>query len=502
MKENIMYMPIPPSPEKLQMDKEVRALRTKKISYAIAGVLVFVICTMLLAAMTYFWVTGFMGAGFASAPAAFTGEIPAEPKAMSINSTINVKYIRIEQEYVPTYTLSYEATFKYVTTGRSTAYIPLPSGSIENLVVKLNGNIISEPSVSDRNIVIFLPIGTNNVYLSYNAEGSREYSHQVPTRRLIEKFYMRLELRNVEWYESLPRECLTPDIISTSGKTTVFIWDKENAVLDKKIVIKLPKWENPFDTYFGSIPAVFILTLLLGLFYYEAFRRVGKLWKIEYIGFLLVPFIFLYLSLGVGIAYIELLPSAIIALAIGIFTMYVIKRRVVNVSKGFTEIFLLPSFSLIFVSTLSLIKTGYSLVIGTVALIVAIALGIKFFKTYERPKEKLSVEELSVKVNILESEREKLEKEFAAERERLEKELATEREDKRKVLTRIKEGVFAKRFCPYCKYSVAPDFDFCPKCGKDIKRIIKCEKCGALVSIAENELYCPNCGEQRGGRND
>lgn len=490
MERNILSLqplPSPPPPKAHEIDKELRALKTKKISFVLMGIFAFVICTMILVSGMYVWVSGMMAAG-GGAAGPFVSELPAEPKAVSINSIIDVKYVRIEQEYIPTYTLSYEADYKYVTTRNATANILLPKGSIENIVLKLNGNIITEPTISGKNIVIFLPSGTNIVYLSYSAKGSREYSHQVPTNRLIEKFYMKLELKNVEWHESLSEECLAPDNIITSDKTTIFVWDKDNAVLDKNIIIRLPKWENPFDTYFNSIPAFFVLILLLGLFYYESFRRVGKLWKIEYIGFLMVPFIFLYLILGVAIVYLELLPAAIIALVVSIIAMYLIKRKVLNISKGFFEIFLIPLFAVIFVHILSFVRIDYNLIAGASAFAITVVLVIKFFKTYPRPKEKLTAEELCLKTNILEE-----------EKNRLEQELVFEKEDKQKLLARIKEGVFAKRYCPYCKYSVAPEFDFCPKCGKDIKRIIKCEKCGVLVAMAENELYCPNCGEARGG---
>ncbi|MDI6856367.1 MAG: zinc ribbon domain-containing protein [Candidatus Thermoplasmatota archaeon] len=487
MREIIWYPPIPPPPaEKRQIDKELRALRTKKISYAITGMFAFVIFTMILVSVVYLWVVGYMGAGGAGYAGAFTGELPAEPKAVSINSTINVEYRRIEKEYVPIYTLSYEATFKYIiTTSEATANIPLPKGSVENLLLRINNNI-TEPTISGNNIVISLSSGSNTIYLSYSAKGSNEYSHQVPRNRLIERFYMKLELRNVEWHESLPEECLVPDNIIISGKTTIFIWDKDSAVLDKNIIVKLPKWENPFDTYLNSIPAFFVLILLLGLFYYEAFRRVGKLWKTEYICFLLVPFVFLYLSIGVGIVYLDLLCAAIIGLVICIVAMYLVKRKVLGISKGFSEIFLIPSFAVIFVNILSFVKIEYSLIVGASAFAITLILAIKFFKTYPRPEEKLTVEELSLKINILEE-----------ERRRLEQELAFEKEDKQKILARIKEGVFTKRFCPYCRYSVTHEFDFCPKCGKDIKRIMRCGKCGALTSTAENELYCPNCGEAR-----
>lgn len=488
MERDVLFLqplPSPPPPKAHEIDRDLRALKIKKICSPLLGIFAFVIFTMILASTMYVWTSSMSSTG-ASAPGPFVSELPAEPKAMSINSIIDVKYVKIEQEYIPTYTLRYEASYVYVTTRDTTANILLPKGAIEDIVLKLNGNIITEPTISGKNIVISLSSGTNTVYLSYSAKGSKEYSHQVPTNRLIERFYMKLELKNVEWQESLSEECLTPDDIIKSDKTTIFVWDKDSAILDRNIIIKLPKWENPFDTYLNSIPAFFILILVLGFFYYEAFRRTGKLWKIDHIGFLLIPFIFIYLVLGVAIAYIELLPSAVIALTVGIITMYVIKRRVVNVSKGFTEIFSLPLFSVIFVSALSFIKTGYGLVIGTGALIIAIALGVKFFKSYERPKEKLGIEELSLKIKVLEN-----------DMGTLEQQLAFEKEDKQKILTRIKEGVFAKRYCPYCKYSVAPEFDFCPKCGRDIKRIMKCEKCGTLVAIGENELYCPNCGEAR-----
>lgn len=316
MKENIPVSQ-PPPPPRPPIARNLKKLRAKRYQTALIGIVIFAVCTILLASVVYFWTVGYFGAGYGMAPEAFAGEVPAEPKAMSINSTLNVEYVRIEQDYVATYTLDYDAFYIYKTTYNTTAYLPLPTGSVEDLVLKLNNKVIGEPNITGKSIIVALPAGTSNVYLSYSAKGSGEYSHSVPKNRLVEKFWMKLEVKNVEYKEALSSECLMPDIIHSSDKTTTFEWDKENAILDKDIVIKIPKWENPFDAYLNGLPALFILVIILGLFYYEAFRRVGIEWKSEYIGFLLVPFIFLYLSLGVLIVYTELIFAALASLAFG-----------------------------------------------------------------------------------------------------------------------------------------------------------------------------------------
>ncbi|MEW6069357.1 MAG: hypothetical protein AB1485_01945, partial [Candidatus Thermoplasmatota archaeon] len=172
--------------------------------------------------------------------------------------------------------------------------------------------------------------------------------------------------------------------------------------------------------------------LILEAFYYEAFRRIGKSWKVEHIVVLLVPFILLYLILGVSMFYVDPFYSAIISLSASIIAMYLIKRKVVSIPKGFAEIFLIPVFLLISVATLSFVKSMYSLVVSTAAFIIVVALGIKFFKTYERPKKKLSVEDICSRMNALEE-----------ERKRFEQELVSKSEDTQKLLARIRE----KRFC-------------------------------------------------------
>ncbi|MEW6070165.1 MAG: hypothetical protein AB1485_06060, partial [Candidatus Thermoplasmatota archaeon] len=259
----------PPPPEKCQVD-------TRKthdlICYAIMGICALICVTMIIAAVAQVSARSSANRRYTCTPAPSSRVIAVseEPKillpdvrvktnpqytsarngfvdlkAASINSTIDGGYIRIDGEYTPVYTLSYEATFKYACTSNATVYISLPNGAIKDLVVKLNDVIITEVAISGKGITMYLSPGTNKIHLSYKALISNEYSHQVPTNKLVESFYARLEVRNIDWHGKPPPECLVPDAVSASDRNIIFIWNKENAILDKNIIIRLPQWENP-----------------------------------------------------------------------------------------------------------------------------------------------------------------------------------------------------------------------------------------------------------------
>src|SRR5919201_467061 len=46
--------------------------------------------------------------------------------------------------------------------------------------------------------------------------------------------------------------------------------------------------------------------------------------------------------------------------------------------------------------------------------------------------------------------------------------------------------------CPHCRFEVAADFQFCPKCGKKLSR--ECRHCGYVCP--PEFLYCPKCGTE------
>lgn len=463
--------------EKILGERRKQKMRTG----AAIGVVLMVLITVALAAVSYVWVSGFMGAGGGAAPAWYKQEVPAEPESMVIYSVLDCEYVKIGDKLVPVYTLHYNATFTYNTHSNANAYIPLPSGSVENLAVKLN-NVLIKPNIQSYKIVLDLPAGKNTVYISYTTRGSYEYSHSVPKGRLMERFYMKLEIKNIKYDRNLPSECLEPDKDYISDGNTVFEWDKKDAVLRKEIIVKLPEWKNPFDTYLSLLPWVFLLLFLLGLFYYEAFRRTNMQLNLESFGFLMVPFILLMLSIPALVVHIGAEWAVGFSLVFAVAAMFVIKKKVLMVSKAFFDIFLLPTLALISVCAFVTVSAPYAGTIGIACIILSVLVGVKFFKENRGPKEKISIDSLLMKIQSLSDEKKQVE--TVLESERREKEILGER---------IKKGVFAKNFCPHCKSAVKPDFDFCPKCGKEIKHIEKCEKCGSLVH-SEIEAYCPNCG--------
>lgn len=464
-------------------EKIISERRKQKIrAGAVIGVVLMVLITAVLAAVSYVWVSGFMGAGGGAAPAWYKQEVPAEPESMVIGAVLDCKYVRIEDKQVPVYTLHYNAEFIYNNPNRANAYIPLPSGSVENLAVKLN-NVLIKPNIQTYKIVLDLPAGENTVCISYTTRGSYEYSHSVPKGRLMEKFYMKLEIKNIKYEGSLPDNCLEPDNKYIDGEITVFEWDKKDAVLRKEIIVELPEWKNPFDTYLSLLPWMFLLLFLLGLFYYEAFRRTNMQLNIESFGFLIVPFMLLMLSVPALIVYIGAEYATGFSLMFAVAAMFVIKKKVVMVSKAFFEVFLLPALALTSVCAFVTVSAPYGVTIGIACIILSLLVAVKFFKENKGPKEKISIDSLLMGIKCLSDEKKQVE--TVLEKERREKDLLKER---------IKKGVFAKNFCPYCKSSVKPDFDFCPKCGKEIRYIEKCESCGLLVHSGIGS-YCPNCSE-------
>ena len=468
--------------EESMYEKMIGERRKQKMKSAAAiGIVIMVLITVLLAAVSYVWVSGFMGGGGGGAPTWYKQDVPAEPESMEIYSLLDCEYVRIKDKPVPVYTLHYNATFTYNTSSNATAYIPLPRGSVENIAVRLN-NVLIKPNIQGYKIVLYLPAAENTIYISYTTRGSYEYSHSVPENKLMERFYMKLEIKNIKYDRNLPSECLEPDKEYISDGNTVFEWDKKDAVLRKEITVKLPEWKNPFDAYLSLLPLLFLLLFLLGLFYYEAFRRTNMQFNVESFGFLMVPFMLLMLSVPALIIYIGAEYATVFSLMFAVAAMFLIKKKVLMVSKAFFDIFLLPALALTSVCAFVTVSAPYNGTTGIVFIILSVLVGVKFFKENKGPKEKISIDSLLMKIQSLSDEKKQVE--TVLEKERREKELLKER---------MKKGVFAKNFCPHCKSDVKSDFDFCPKCGKEIKHIGKCGSCGSLIHF-EIGAYCPNCG--------
>jgi RNA polymerase subunit RPABC4/transcription elongation factor Spt4 len=203
--------------------------------------------------------------------------------------------------------------------------------------------------------------------------------------------------------------------------------------------------------------------------------------NLESFGFLMVPFMLLMLSIPALIVYIGAGYATGFSLMFSVAAMFIIKKKALMISKAFFDILLLPALALISVCAFVTVSAPYGGTIGIACIILSVLVGVKFFKENKDSKEKISIDSLLMKIQFLSDEKKQVE--TVLEKERREKEILGER---------IKKGVFAKNFCPHCKTAVKPDFDFCPKCGKEIKYVEKCEKCGSLVH-SEIETYCPNC---------
>lgn len=454
----------------------------------VIAIIVMVAITVILGGVLFVWVTS-LSTTSDSLSEAYEKElgvqgVPVEPIGMEISSILDVEYVMIENDLLCIYTVHYTAIFTYeLSSEPSSTTIPLPKGSVEDITVKLNGQSVVKPAITHNSIKLSLPINIENeVIVSYTAYGMNDYSHAIPKNKLID-FAMRLELKGVDYdyEEDLPKECLTPDIVKNSEDKIVLEWTKSNAILKKDIVIELPKKANPFDDYGAFLIYLVILIIFFAFFYIESFKRIELEMKNEYLAFLVTPLIILYITLGIGLVYFSPIFAVPLGLLCYFVAAFVVKKKMLPLKKGFNETLLFPYFLVVFAAISLFFWNSNGLIVGTIFLIMAIVVLLNFFRKYQAPP-KLQLEmDLTRDHMKLQVEHTSTLQEF----ENLKKENEVLRAIKRK-------DIFDKRFCAFCGGKIGNEFDYCSRCGKSLKKIIKCPHCCILVS--SKEKFCPNCG--------
>jgi FlaG/FlaF family flagellin (archaellin)/RNA polymerase subunit RPABC4/transcription elongation factor Spt4 len=452
------------------------------------AVIFMVAITVILCGVLYVWVTSLSS----TSDTLMEGHredmgvqaVPVEPTGMEISSILDVEYVIIEGDLLCVYTLHYTATFDYESSETLTfTEIPLPQGSVEDITVRLNGQYIEKPQIKDNMIKLTLPsYRENEVIISYTAFGKDAYNHEIPKNKLID-FVMTLELRGVDYdsEEDLSKNCLTPDTIRNSDDKIVMEWVKPNAILKKDIVIKLPEQSNPLDDYGGFLLVLVLLMIVFPIFYLKSFNRLGLEMKTEYLAFLGTPIIILYMVLGISLVYLTSIYAVPIAMLCYFIAAFITQKKMVPVEKGFVEVLMFPYLMVVFAAVTLFFWDHNGLVVGTVFLILAIIILLNLFRKYKPPK--IEIQDIDFVGNIKKI---GMDHNDASDKiEKLEQENATLRAIK-------KSEVYEKRFCQHCGSKIGPKFEFCPICGKGLKKIKQCSDCGIMVPLKSE--FCPNCG--------
>jgi RNA polymerase subunit RPABC4/transcription elongation factor Spt4 len=106
---------------------------------------------------------------------------------------------------------------------------------------------------------------------------------------------------------------------------------------------------------------------------------------------------------------------------------------------------------------------------------------MNLFRKYKPPKYEIQEKDVVKDINKLKMDYDKASNQI----ERLEQE--------NRMLKAIKKNeVYEKRFCQHCGNNIGPKFEYCPKCGQELKKIKQCTECGILVPLKAE--FCPNCG--------
>ena len=454
----------------------------------IIAIILMVAITVVLGGVLYVWVTSLSSTSDGSMEGyredMGVQAVPVEPTGMEISSILDVEYVIIEGDLLCIYTLHYTANFNYESSETLTyTEIPLPHGSVEDITVRLNGEYMEKPPVEDNMIKLTLPsYWENEVIVSYTAFGKDDYNHEIPKNKLID-FVMTLELRGVDYdsEEDLSKNCLTPDTIRNSDDKIVMEWDKPNAILKKDIVIKLPDRSNPLDDYGAFLLVLVLLMIVFPLFYFKSFNRMGLEMKTEYLAFLGTPIIILYMILGISLVYLASIYAVPLAMLCYFIAAFITQKKMVPLEKGFVELLMFPYLTVVFVAVTLFFWDHNGLVVGTVFLILAIIILLNLFRKYKPPK--IEIQDKDFVDNIYKL---KLDYNDASDKiEKLEQENTTLRAIK-------KSEIFEKRFCQHCGSKIGPKFEFCPICGKDLKKIKQCSDCGIMVPLKSE--FCPNCG--------
>ncbi|MDP6156608.1 MAG: hypothetical protein QF682_10835 [Candidatus Thermoplasmatota archaeon] len=215
------------------------------------------------------------------------------PNETVISTIIDVTYSKAEMEYL--YILDYSAAFVFNNTENITVYIPLPAGSIEDLVILVNNEPIGHPTIKSNQVIVplYAVDAPHTLNVAYLAQGTDLYAHYIPKNVFLDKFYVEIELKNVRYDKRIPDNCLTPDEFISSNPSSYFKWDKENTILkeditleistpdEDKVQVKEEKKEIPWNKIFIIGSTLLVFCLIIALFYYHAFKQPAGRWKLN-----------------------------------------------------------------------------------------------------------------------------------------------------------------------------------------------------------------------------
>ncbi len=403
------------------------------------------------------------------------------PDEVNVSIVFEVEYVKVQNEYVPVYLFHYDGEFLYGNPANTTIYFPLPYGTITDLYVKVNSQDVEKPTVVSNQIKINLTEENSTVSISFNSYGTKRYSHEVPKNVFVERFFFQVMLQDVDEKNINLEESLSPNDMTSSKKSVILVWDNENAIMRKDVVIDMLtrpiiKGENPGVFLTNFLFGLAIAGVLIGAFYFEGFKRLKHEKKIENSILLLLPYFLLTILLGTLIFWIGIINSLMISLIGFAIVSLLIDKKAIKISKGIWEFFLIPTFLLLVLIGLIIEEGLIGSSLTMVSSLLLIGLFASFFVRHPRqikngpiifrnkkPEPPTKKGEIS-KDSIITDSKE------------------------------TKKPPINKNFCPHCGSKLGDDFSFCSKCGQDISSVVRCQNCGNLRRITDSELFCPNCG--------
>lgn len=469
--------------------------RNKIKNKAIVAVILMVAVTVVLAGVLYMWV-GSLASTHESVDFVNRQEIPDDPTSMSINTTLDVEYKRLNGAIVPFFDIRYHATFGFEPRGSPTVtYIPLPQASIEGLEIELNNFVVDIPEISNNRVRLTLPKNTTNIVeIRYMAKGNNDYRHTIPKNRFIRHLQVNLIINRNDDNDitgnSLFKGSLSPDTVVENGEKIVIEWDKENAVLKKDIIVTLPEMEDPLDSLGTFLVLLIFFMIGESIVLSGMLRRLNRERQKETIPFFLVPFVMIALVVMLSLIYLDETYAALFSILLFTPLMYYILKRMIGIGKGLTETSVIVCVSFSILPVLVFLESDIRVIAVMVLLTALVSTGLLFIKKF---KTRSTITQRDQSRTLFQKNVELIKgmRDLKLEREDL-NDTISKLTSANSTLREKREKCVAKHFCLFCGRAIKDDFDYCPGCGEDMGIVIKCPKCAVLLS--EGATHCPNCG--------